>query len=247
MIKKEDKTMQKKNNEKGITILVLAITIVILVLITVPIVVNTNEIGELQSYTYFKADIDRLRESIEVAYLNVTDLSSIGTEYTKSMDFLAKTQNGQNVKNPNDGNKYYIINLYNLNKHLDAQIQLNYGRGNKITSEDTTDIYIINEQSRTIYYVKGIEYKEVTYYRLPEEFTEVTSLYTVSYDANGGINAPQMESVEATGNATVTIKSAPTKSGHTFAGWKEEGTNNIFNVGATYTVKKSTRFIAQWN
>ena len=59
MIKKEDKTMQKKNNEKGITILVLAITIVILVLITVPIVVNTNEIGELQSYTYFKADIDR--------------------------------------------------------------------------------------------------------------------------------------------------------------------------------------------
>lgn len=168
--------MQKKNNEKGITILILVITVIVLMLITVPVVMKTTEVSELQKYTYFKADIDRLRESIEVVYLNEIDLSSIGPQYTGDTTFLSKQQNGKNVKNPNDGSKYYIIQLSKLNSYINAQIELNYGDGNKDISKNTDDVYIINEQTRTIYFVKGVTYKDVYYYRIPEDFTDLQAI-----------------------------------------------------------------------
>ena len=52
--------MQKINNEKGITLVILVITIIVLILISVPVVVNTVEIFELQNYTNFKSDIYEL-------------------------------------------------------------------------------------------------------------------------------------------------------------------------------------------
>lgn len=238
--------MQRIKSEKGITILVLAITVIVLMLISIPILVNTSEVTELQKYTYFKADIDRLRESIGTVYLNENNIASIGEEYVRGKEFLEKEQNGEKVKNPNDGEKYYIIDLDKLNSYINAQIELNYGDGNKNLSLNTTDIYIINEQSRTIYYVSGIKYKEKVYYRLPEDFTQISNLYTIVYDANKGTGAPDMQTVEATGDATIQLPTAPTRAGATFIGWKEEGTNNIYNPADSYTVRNSTKFIAQW-
>ena len=238
--------MQRTNKEEGITILVLAITVIVLMLISIPIVINTSEVTNLQKYTYFKADIDRLRESIETIYINETNISSIGPEYTKTKEFLEKEQNGKNVKNPNDGDKYYIIDLNKLNSYINAQIELNYGDGNKNTTMNTTDVYIINGQSRTIYYVSGIEYKDKIYYRLPEDFTEISKIFTITYDANKGTDAPDMQTVESTGNETIQLPTAPTRAGATFIGWKEEGTDNIYNPADSYIVKKSTKFIAQW-
>ena len=235
--------MPKKSNEKGITLLILAITIVIISLITVPIIVNTKDVSELQKYTYLKNDIDRMRESIETAYINATSINTIGDKYTGDLTFLEKEQNGKKVKNPNDNENYYVINLRKLNSYIDAQIELTYGRGNKNTTIDTDDVYIINEQTRTIYYAKGISYKDVVYHRLQEDFTELSNVYVISYDANGGTGDTDMQ---ITSNSSITLKAGLTKSGSTFAGWKEEGTDNIYSAGQTYTVEKSTKFIAQW-
>ena len=77
--------MQKIKNEKGITLIILIITVVVLALISVPVIVNTTDISELQVYTYFKGDIDKLRESIEVTYADMTDMSSIGPIYTGNL------------------------------------------------------------------------------------------------------------------------------------------------------------------
>ena len=38
---------------------------------------------------------------------------------------------------------------------------------------DLLDVYIINKQTHTIYYPKGVLYGENTHYRLPEVFTEI--------------------------------------------------------------------------
>lgn len=236
--------MQKRNNEKGMTLLVLVITIIILALITVPIAINTTEVSQLQQYTYFKSDIDSLRESIETAYLGVSDISTIGAEYTGSKDFLTLQQNGQDVKNPNDNDTYYVINLSKLNSYIEAQVELVFGEGNRNNKTDDADTYIINSQSRTIYYVKGMTYKEQVYYRLPEQFTKLSDTYVASYDLNGGTGEASMQT--STGSATITLKSAPTRSGYTFNGWKEEGTSTIYSAGASYTLNKNTKFIAQW-
>ena len=242
--------MQKIKSEKGITLLILIVTLIVLALISVPIIVNTTDIAELQKYTYFKADIDKLRESIETTYGDMDDLSSIGPVYTGSMLFLDNIQGEDIVRNPNDGNVYYVISLENLNSYMNSQISLKYGSGNKEENYQNnqysgSDVYIINEQSKTIYYTTGVEYKGVTYYRLPESFTEQTQTLIVSYDANGGENAPNMQTLD-NGNKTIVIGNAPTREGYTFKGYLDENTKEIHQPGAVYTVTKSVVFVAQW-
>lgn len=259
--------MPKINNEKGITLVILVITIVILILISIPVIVNTTEITEMQKYTYFKGDIDKLREGINTVYMDSKMLSTIGPRYTGDLSFLNDTQNGETVKNPNDDDNYYVISLKELNSHMDAQIDLKYGSGNKIEDYSTLDInqgkdpndpntiqyeyqgndtYIINGLTKTIYYTSGIEYKGQIYHRLPEDFTALPEVYTVLYDSNGGDTNPDMQTANATGTDTITLRNAPVKEGYTFTGWKDENTNTIYQAGNTYTVTQNTRLIAQW-
>lgn len=259
--------MQKINKEKGITLIALAVTVVVLMLISIPIVVNTTEVIDFQRYTYFKGDIDKLREAINSAYADSQVITTIGPKYTGDISFLNNTQNGENVKNPNDNQDYYVISLKELNSHLEAQIDLKYGEGNKIDDyasleinqgkdqNDTSivqyeyqgnDTYIINAQTKTIYYTDGVEYDGERYYRLPEDFTEVPEVYTVTYDANGGTTTPSMQSAEATGTERITLRTAPQRDGYTFTGWKKEDSDTIYQAGQQYTVTENTKFIAQW-
>ena len=242
--------MQKIKSERGVTLLILMITIVVLALISIPIIVNTTDISELQRYTYFKADIDKLREAIDATYADMDDLSTIGPIYTGDYSFLSKVQGSDPVANPNDGNVYYVISLTNLNSYINAQISLKYGTGNKEETYENneysgTDVYIINEQSKTIYYTSGVEYKGVTYYRLPESFTAQTQFFVVSYDANGGTNAPDMQSVDSRGDA-VTIGNAPTRAGCTFKGYLDSNTNTLYQPGDIYIVSDTIILVAQW-
>ena len=241
--------MQKIKKEKGVTLLILVITVIILALISIPIIINTTDVSELQKYTYFKADIDKLREAIETTYSDMDDLSTIGPVYTGDFSFLDKNQGNAKVLNPNDGNIYYVISLSNLNAHMNAQISLKYGSGNKEKNYDNeysgSDVYIINEQSKTIYYTSGVKYKGVTYYRLPESFTAQNQVLVISYDANGGTNAPDMETVDLKGK-TIIIGEAPEREGYIFKGYLDKNTNTLYKPGDIYTVTQSITFVAQW-
>ncbi len=164
--------MQKLKSEKGITLATLVITIVILLMISTPIVVNFTNIGTVKKYTSFKDDIDVLRESIDIVYRDNSDLSSIGPEYDGSLSMLEDMQGTIKVKNENDNDKYYVINLKQLNEKLKVKInKLNYGARNINIADNSQDVYIINERSKTIYYVRGIEYKGIVYHRLQEQFS----------------------------------------------------------------------------
>ena len=111
--------MKKLKSEKGITMVALAVTIIVLSLISVPIVINTSRIKEFDSYKKLKDDIDTLRESISTAFFE-DDISKIGPVYNGSLDFLGKKQNNETVKNSNDNNVYYAINLEAINSRLIA-------------------------------------------------------------------------------------------------------------------------------
>ena len=242
--------MQKIKKENGVTLLILVITIIVLALISIPIIVNTTDVKELQEYTYFKSDIDKLRESIETTYADMDDLSTIGPIYTGDFEFLNKEQGNDKVLNPNDDNVYYVISLENLNSYMNAQISLKYGSGNKEKNyEDNEysghDVYIINEKTKTIYYTNGVKYKGITYYRLPESFTLQNQFLVVSYDANGGTNAPDMEKVDMKGD-TIVVGEAPTRDGYTFKGYLDKTTNTLYQPGYEFVVLDNTTFVAQW-
>ena len=55
-----------------------------------------------------------------------------------------------------------------------------------------------------------------------------------------------MQTVEATGNATITLRDGPKKDGYVFVGWKPENDDLIYQAGAQYTVTGNTKLIAQW-
>ena len=172
--------MQKLKNENGITLIVLVIIVIVLSLISIPVVINTTNVTQFNKYSQFKEDIDNLREAVSVAFFD-KDIKDIGPEYTGSVDFFNGKQNDQDIKNPNDNEKYYVINIDEVNLYLTVNMtDLNNGSGNYGVTEGeptytgTDDVYIINEQSRTIYYVKGVQYNGNTYYRLSEELSEVS-------------------------------------------------------------------------
>ena len=153
--------------EKGITLLTLTITIAIIIILTFTITVNIKPYKEERVKTNFERDINSLTEEISQYYARVRELPILN-KYTNT-GIIEK------IKNKNDNENYYVIDIRQLD------VTLNYGIDYKTvltrpkTEEITNllDIYIINEQSHTIYYPKGITYHGVTYYRLPEVYTHI--------------------------------------------------------------------------
>ncbi len=74
--------------------------------------------------------------------------------------------------------------------------------------------------------------------------TKRVEYYIVSYDPNGGVNAPFDRGEYAAGDG-VTVGAAPTREGYTFGGWSVGA--NTCQPGAPYTMGSSdVTFTAQW-
>ena len=191
-------TNSNRKSEAGITLVAMAVTIVVLMMIAIPCIVNIKTVSETDKFTKLKNDITVLKESISQVY-DSDDTSNIGPKYTGDKSFLNIYQGEKNVtktskdivKNPNDNDNYYVINVSKLKRKLGSAeygiglVDLNYGDNNygidtTLKELNTTDVYIINEKSRTIYYTAGVNYtsgaskKQYVYYRLPEDFTKIS-------------------------------------------------------------------------
>jgi len=70
--------------------------------------------------------------------------------------------------------------------------------------------------------------------------------YTVTYDANGGSNAPVAQT--KTGVELTLSLSKPTRTGYAFTGWntKADGSGSYFDSGASYTANADLKLYAQW-
>ena len=76
----------------------------------------------------------------------------------------------------------------------------------------------------------------------------ITSEYTVSYNANGGIGAPANQT-KIYGEALTLSSTEPTFANYTFLGWNTEmdGSGTTYLPGATYTYNSDVTLYAQWN
>ena len=77
--------------------------------------------------------------------------------------------------------------------------------------------------------------------------TEENNLYTISYNANGGSNAPGDQSkIE---NKSISLSSSkPTRTGYTFVNWntKKDGSGTTYKAGASYNSNADLTLYAQW-
>lgn len=115
--------------------------LIISVIIIFGIIYNLVQDGiKLNKLNNVYKDIDIIEERVTIYYLNNGNIPIKG----ESIDF-------NDSINPNDDNNFYEIDLEKL-----ENLSINYGKkeyGDK-------DIYIINEQSHTIYYLDGVTYNK---------------------------------------------------------------------------------------
>lgn len=172
--------MQKIKKERGITLITLVITAVVLLLISTPIVVRTTKLTETKKYTNFRDDMLKLKEDISILYDLDEDISEIGPVYTGDKAFLI-----DEVKSPNDQEPYYVIDFSKLANKYKSKYGLDIGEF-KVETENanlgeasessSNNVYIINSKSRTIYYNKGIQYNNQTFYRLNENLSNTPQI-----------------------------------------------------------------------
>ena len=154
-------------NERGITLVALVITIVIMIILTFTITINISQFNEQKTKSNFETDINSLTEEVSQYYARAKTIPVIN-KYTNTVMLTG-------IKNVNDNDNYYVIDIrqldVNLNNGKDYQTALLRDRNQSIS--DLLDIYIINEQSHTIYYPKGANYNGSIHYTSSEIYTNV--------------------------------------------------------------------------
>ena len=175
MKKANRKTLFKSLKNKGISLITLVITIIVLAILTFTMAVNINPYKNEKIKKDFETDLKRLEEKVSQYYTRTGELP-IKNKYNVELtdEFLA-------TRNVNDNDTYYVIDLNKLNVSLYygddyGTIANTYDTTIPISDEDKlSDVYIINEQSNTIYYVKGREYDGNRYYRIEEVYSEIST------------------------------------------------------------------------
>lgn len=197
--------MKKIKNEKGITLVTLTITIVVLMILSFSINVSVKSTMETRNYNYVKEDIINLSEEVKAYYLKNNSLPIDETKTYNLADYGVPSED----INPNDYGNYYRINVSLL-----ENISLNNGGiNNNEANEETDDMYVVNEYSLTLYYLKGATFGGQKHYTITDDFAEggtAKDFYTkVEYPIFPAItlksNNSQDETVANTGEV-VTLK-----------------------------------------
>lgn len=135
--------------------IVFTICIIILSVIFFEIISYMNNGIEFSELNNMYKDINALDNKIALYYLDYGKLPIIEE---RVIEFKDKSIN------PNDNETFYEIDLNKLDN-------LNLFYGDKILGYD--DIYIINEDSHTIYYLKGCTYNGKTIYTRELDYKNV--------------------------------------------------------------------------
>lgn len=148
--------------EKGITLVSLIIMIMLMLIISSTTINISLNRFKINNFSRMKNDIIFLDEKVSNYYLKYGILpilredDGLGKEYKyTSLDF---------EKNSGDNLIYYILDLEAM-----EGVSLNYGEEGFKNPNTSDDVYIINEKTHTIYYVRGIELNGALYYYLNNE------------------------------------------------------------------------------
>ena len=150
---------------------------------------------------------------------------------------------------PGSGNyKYYCITIEELiNKGIikkNAKLPDNINKSNYISiKKDKVSLV----KSEPVILGDNADVNSNDYKACVNKETEENNLYTISYNANGGSNAPGDQSkIE---NKSISLSSSkPTRTGYTFVNWntKKDGSGTTYKAGASYNSNADLTLYAQW-
>ena len=139
--------------ENGITLVLLIITLGVMAIIASTVVYISLDRFEINNLRMLKSDLELLRDSVSNYYLKyggLPILRSGDTEIKYTYTTLAKD--------------YYILDLAAM-----GNMSLNYGKEGYENPNASNDVYVINKDTHTIYYVKGVMLKNKIYHYIDDD------------------------------------------------------------------------------
>ena len=171
------------------------------------------------------------------------------TSIKKSASLYADEADDSLWIDPGSGNyKYYCITIEELiNKGIikkNAKLPDNINKSNYISiKKDKVSLV----KSEPVILGDNADVNSNDYKACVNKETEENNLYTISYNANGGSNAPGNQSkIE---NKSISLSSSkPTRTGYTFVNWntKKDGSGTTYKAGASYNGNANLTLYAQW-
>ena len=144
-----------KMRNKGITMISLVITIAVISIIAGTVIYGSVQNIQERDLDLFYSDLQTLEDRVNQYEIHYGKLPTKGI-FSGSIAF-------QSVKNPNDNDIYY-------NLDLNALDNLSLSRSISMQGDD---VYIVNDASHTIYYPQGLTIKGEVYYRYPHEYSKI--------------------------------------------------------------------------
>ena len=206
---------EKIKQEKGVTLLILVITVMVLLILTFTIVINTKTNASTKRLTQLKSDIQNLEQKVSDFYNEYGEIPA-EIEYTN----IDQIKDLLNEKEKSSESKFYVIDLQAM-----KGISLNYGRDYeeiKNTNTDNAnkyeDVYIINNITHNIFYIRGVDVTKngvyEKYYTKTNTVQEVPDVdLSIKYDnidtskTNPIAATPEdIEIIEADANKGIVIK-----------------------------------------
>ena len=137
-------------NQKGISLVSLVVVVIMLLILSAMLIYNAQDTVYISGLTNLYTDIDLLREKVSEYYEEYGELPA-EIEYTNTSDLnVVLTAEEQS-------STFYVIDLESM-----QGITLNYGedydniKANVANADTYTDVYIVNDQSHNVFYVKGV-------------------------------------------------------------------------------------------
>lgn len=148
--------MNRLQSEKGVTITILVVAVSILIIIAGMLMYTSNDGVKVSQITSMYNDVELLQNKVDEYYLTNGAIPILG-KYDVGTIFQ-REDSEQQILGANDGVDFYVIDLEKL-----TGITLNYGRdyseiqsNQLVTYPEYEDIYIVNEKSHNVFYVKGV-------------------------------------------------------------------------------------------
>ena len=169
--------------ERGVSLISLAAAVIVIGIITSMLLYSVSDTNDIDKLTRLYTDIDNLEDKIANYYSIYGKIPAYSVNQLNGVNqkIQAISNNQDSPIGANDVGDYLVIDLKAI-----ENLTLNYGKdyekfknlsGNGNSIGDNTDLYVINENSHNIFYLKGIQLKEgKTYYTNKDKDTKKVEL-----------------------------------------------------------------------
>lgn len=168
----------KINSKRGLSLVALLITILVMFVLASVVVLSSKNSVDNANVTDFMSDLQKIEDSVESYYIE-------NGIYPSSKELISQTQVLEQVGeekraylreemelnddyNEDGSTSYYVLDL--------AKIDVTQTKRGTEKDEDINDVYIISESTGNVYYLKGLETKDNTYFSITEKAVKLYSV-----------------------------------------------------------------------